>query len=82
MSIVAEFRCPWCGCWMSDAHPECAEAAADQLRVVRRLETELGAVSGYMLNAKIDLQTSTKAAAIRTLDDGINRAMAALEMPR
>lgn len=40
---------------------------------------ELSAAHGYLLNAKIDIETgATKATAIRTLDGGINRVRAAI----
>lgn len=52
----------------------------DQLSAERtRLEIELSAAIGYMRNAKIDLETgATKATAIITISDGIDRAEAAL----
>lgn len=39
----------------------------------------LEAAVGYMSNAKIDLECSTKAAAIRTLDGGLNIVREAIE---
>jgi hypothetical protein len=44
-----------------------------------RMRAELSAAVGYMMNARIDLETGcTKATAIKTISGGIDRARAAL----
>ena len=46
---------------------------------VDRLKAELKAAIGYMMNARIDLETGcTKATAIATISGGIERARVAL----
>ena len=64
--------------WAGDGHPHALlhrEAAAR----IRELEAGLSASVGYLLNAKIDLETgATKATAIRTIEGGIARARALL----
>ena len=56
-------------------NPDGPEAAAR----IRELEAGLSASVGYLLNAKIDLETgATKATAIRTIEGGIARARALL----
>ena len=52
----------------------CAEAAALAAEI-RRLRGELSAATGYMLNAKIDLETgASKRTAIATIEGGLRRA--------
>lgn len=49
-------------------------------REIGHLRDELSAAIGYMMNAKIDLETGcTKATAIATISGGIKRARAALD---
>jgi hypothetical protein len=56
----------------------CAEAAAFAAEI-DRLRAELGAATGYMLNAKIDLETGApKRTAIATIEGGLRRARAAV----
>ena len=56
----------------------CAEAAALAAEI-RRLRGELSAATGYMLNAKIDLETgASKRTAIATIEGGLRRARAAV----
>jgi hypothetical protein len=56
----------------------CAEAAALAAEAAR-LRGELSAATGYMLNAKIDLETGApKRTAITTIEGGLRRARAAL----
>ena len=56
----------------------CAEAAAFAAEI-DRLRAELGAATGYMLNAKIDLETgASKRTAIATIEGGLRRARAAV----
>jgi hypothetical protein len=62
-----------------------AQSAADQAALeaargeVEQLKNELSAMVGYLLNAKIDLETGcSKATAIGTIEGGIRRARAAL----
>ena len=64
---------------------ESAATCNDSLQVreaaarIRELEAGLSASVGYLLNAKIDLETgATKATAIRTIEGGIARARALL----
>ena len=59
----------------------CAEAAALAAEI-ERLRGELSAATGYMLNAKIDLETGApKRTAITTIEGGLRRARAALPSP-
>jgi hypothetical protein len=59
----------------------CAEAAALAAEI-ERLRGELSAATGYMLNAKIDLETgASKRTAIATIEGGLRRARAALPSP-
>jgi uncharacterized small protein (DUF1192 family) len=52
----------------------CAEAAALAAEI-ERLRGELSAATGYMLNAKIDLETGApKRTAITTIEGGLRRA--------
>ena len=56
----------------------CAEAAALAAEI-ERLRGELSAATGYMLNAKIDLETGApKRTAIATIEGGLRRARAAV----
>jgi hypothetical protein len=56
----------------------CAEAAALAAEI-ERLRGELSAATGYMLNAKIDLETgASKRTAIATIEGGLRRARAAV----
>ena len=56
----------------------CAEAAKFAAET-KRLRAELSAATGYMLNAKIDLETGApKRTAITTIEGGLRRARAAL----
>jgi len=56
-----------------------AEDTAKRINLHDDLVAALSAATGYMRNAKIDLETgATKATAIRTIDGGIKRAEAAL----
>ena len=56
----------------------CAEAAALAAEI-ERLRGELSAATGYMLNAKIDLETGApKRTAITTIEGGLRRARAAV----
>ena len=59
----------------------CAEAAALAAEV-ERLAGELRAATGYLLNAKIDLEAGApKRTAITTIEGGLRRARAALPPP-
>jgi hypothetical protein len=59
----------------------CAEAVALAAEI-QRLRGELSAATGYMLNAKIDLETGApKRTAITTIEGGLRRARAALPSP-
>jgi hypothetical protein len=56
----------------------CAEAAALAAEI-EMLRGELSAATGYMLNAKIDLETgASKRTAIATIEGGLRRARAAV----
>ena len=56
----------------------CAEAAALAAEI-ERLRCELSAATGYMLNAKIDMETgASKRTAIATIEGGLRRARAAV----
>lgn len=49
----------------------------------KELLAELEAMCGYLLNAKIDLETGCpKATAIRTIEGGLKRARAAIDRAR
>jgi hypothetical protein len=53
-----------------------ADAIADR----NRLRAALSAASGYLMNAKIDLQTGApKTTAIRTIEGGLKVVLAALD---
>ncbi len=52
----------------------CEEAAT----TIEDLLAELSAAKGYMLNARFDLETGTKAAGIVTINGGIKRIDAAI----
>jgi hypothetical protein len=63
--------------------PACAEAA-DRIEALAAenaaLREALGAASGYLLNAKIDLETGArKSTAITTIEGGLRRVRAALQ---
>lgn len=75
--------------WIIDSAPAHAIActaghACDDENIARLIASapillaELKAAKGYMMNARIDLETSTKAACIATLTSGINRIDAAI----
>jgi hypothetical protein len=67
------------GCARDQATTQyCAEAAALAAEI-ERLRGELSAATGYMLNAKIDLETgASKRTAIATIEGGLRRARAAV----
>lgn len=65
--------------WMLEAADRIEALAAENAA----LREALGAAIGYLLNAKIDLETGArKSTAIATIDGGLRRARAALQETR
>ena len=59
---------------------EFANVCRDYEAEIERLRSELSSAIGYMMNARIDLETGcTKKTAICTISGGITRARAALD---
>lgn len=81
------------GCGKGDSPPDCIGSAVngpagctcrhgapEPMARIAELEAGLRAAIGYMMNARIDLETGcTKATAIKTISGGIERAKALLK---